>query len=125
MKGTMKRIGLGIGLLLLVCMLMGCSNEEKINELIQQGDTAYNEGRYTEAVTVYTQILELDDAKDEIYNNRGMAYMKQQSYIKAGNDFTKAIELDDTVDVYYNNRGLASYYYGSFDEAIADFTLAI
>ncbi len=125
MKGMMKRIGVGIGLLLLVCLLMGCSNEEKINELILQGDTAYNEGKYTEAIDVYTQILELDEAKDEIYNNRGMAYMKQKQYIKAANDFTKAIELDNTVDVYYNNRGLARYYDAAFDEAIADFSVAI
>lgn len=125
MKGTMKRIGFGIGLLLLVCLMVGCSNEEKINELIQQGDTAYNEGKFTEAVDVYTQILELDDTKDEIYNNRGMAYMKQKQYIKAANDFTQAIELDNTVDVYYNNRGLAKYYDAALDDAIADFTLAI
>ena len=90
MLKTVKRtIILCVGMALLMCLLTGCTNDKKISELIQKGETAYAEENYAAAIEAYSEILKLDESKDEIYNNRGMAYMKLTRYSEAKKDFTR------------------------------------
>lgn len=125
MKRKIKQAGLILCMILVAGMVTGCNTDAKIKELVQQGDEAYTAARYEEAIEAYGQILELDDQKDEIYNNRGMAYLNTQQYDLALSDFSKAIELEGGVDIYYNNRGLVYYYQEKYEEAVADFSKAI
>lgn len=125
MRNIRKHVTMALCMALLLLVATACGNEGKINDWIQQGDSAYASGNYEEALQLYSQILELDAEKDEIYNNRGMAYLNLKQYDQALADFSRAIELEGGTDVYYNNRGLVYYYQEQNEEALADFTKAL
>ena len=69
--------------LVLLLGLTGCStvtNVGKVNDLITEGDQAYENKDYEGAIKAYTAALELDAKKDTAYNNRGLAYMELEQY---------------------------------------------
>lgn len=112
-------------LLCLLCLLMGCGKLTKINELINQGNEAYKKEDYAAAIEAFTAVLELDDERELVFNNRGMAYMNQGSYEKAVADFSSAIKINDKEDVYFYNRGLTYLAQEKWSEAEKDFTQAL
>lgn len=59
----------------------------------QFGNVAFEEGRYTEAVTHYQQALS-DKPSFAIHVNLGHAYMKLEQWTDAGASYRAAIELD-------------------------------
>lgn len=125
----MKRIFLILTAVL--CLLLagtGCSStsEYKVRRLTAQAEEAYEDSDYSQAVSLYCQVLEADEnSGDEVYNNRGMSYYNLGQYETAIQDFTSAIELNDSSDVYYGNRASAYYQLGSYSLAAEDFSTAL
>ena len=80
---------------------------------------------YTDAITHYTEAIDLNPELTEAYSNRGNAYTLKMDFDAAIEDFNKAIDLDPENALFYNNRGLAYFWTGDFDAAIEDYRKAI
>jgi len=61
----------------------------------------------------------------DVFNHRGMLYVKKKMFDEAINDFTKSINLDPQFCGSYNQRGQAYIYKEMYDEAIEDLNKAI
>ena len=109
-----------------VCMLLaGCEGRpEKINALLEQGDQAFEEGRYEEALKAYDQAIHMKPRLPMAYNDRGRAYVRLSRYEEAIQDFQKAIELDPQSE-YFANLGYVYLTTGSWKEGAEAFTEAI
>ena len=66
-----------------------------------------------------------EDSEAEVYNNRGIAHIKQDKLEQAIVSFSKAIELDPDYVNAYCNRGAVYYYKGEYEKAIIDYNKAI
>lgn len=89
------------------------------------GQAAFDADDYQTALTAYECLVQLNPARPQAYNRRGLANYYLGNYRAAYNDFTQAIALDPDYPYAYNNRGLVLYYWGQNDAALADFDRAI
>ncbi|WP_404787689.1 tetratricopeptide repeat protein [Altericista sp. CCNU0014] len=96
-----------------------------VSAYVRQGDRAFAEGKYSEAIAAYTKALELFDTNEYAYYNRGNAYRKLKDYPKAIADLTKAIQLDPQNTFSYLYRGMAYQADNQVEKAIADYTALI
>ena len=113
-------------LLSLVCILCcACGGRpEKINALLDQGDQAFNEGRYDEALKAYDQVIHMKPRLPMAYNDRGRVYVRMARYDEAAGDFKKAIDLDPQSE-YYANLGLVYLTTGEWKSGAEAYTEAI
>ena len=68
-----------------------------IDELLVDALTAHNKNQFTQAITIYTQILDMkldDDVRSLIFKHRGMAFFARSHYEKAIADFADSFALD-------------------------------
>lgn len=86
--------------------------------LAQQGD-------YTEAIALLSQLIKRHPYNAVDYNNRGLIYFQSGERQKAFWDYNKALQLNPKLASAYNNR--ANYYAacGKLTSAIADYDRAI
>ena len=111
-------------LLILVAIIFfsSCNNNEKDSkELVNKGYSKYVEGKYEEALELYTQSIETWDENWAAYNNRSMVYREQGELEKALSDLNKAEELENfDKELVYANKADLKYdmkdYSGSLNE---------
>ena len=91
---------------------------------------AHNSGDIPEAIRIYTEILENENANDStvlsvIYKHRGMAYFAQNDYEKALSDFKKSSEYDPKSfrSIYY--EGIIYSVMGNTDKALECFNRSL
>jgi len=101
-------------------------NDDAINNFIEAGKKYYNKENYTEAITDFTDVINLGGGTAEIYNLRGLSYynLENPDYDAALNDFNKAIQLDKNFADAYAARAAVYLKQDKKDEAISNFTLA-
>ena len=80
---------------------------------------------YTDAITHYTEAIDLNPELAEVYSNRGNAYTLKMDFASAIEDYSKAIDLAPEDGLFYNNRGLAYFWTGDFASAFEDYSKAI
>ena len=94
-----------------------------------RADSAKTEAKrqkcYNDAITHYTESIDLDPELAEAYNNRGNAYHSTGDFDAAIQGFNKAINLDPEYASAYHNRGLAYFQTDDFEAAIEDYSKAI
>src|SRR5687768_13920869 len=73
----------------------------------EQGNAHFDAGRYKEAIAAYTAGLAYDSLTQEVYNNRGLAYMKLQNYKAALMDFDQVLIMDAGYKDGFKNRAIA------------------
>lgn len=108
--------------------------------LAQQAQADYSQGKWDEAISKYTQALELDPYKwlpthhasdwlnpnyAAVYNGRGDVYCKQGEWDRAISDYIQALKLNPNYTAAYVNRGHVYQIQGRLVEAISDFTKAL
>jgi serine/threonine protein kinase len=98
------------------------SNE---NFIYQEGISQYEQGNYQEAVSSFTQTLEINPQNSLAYNYRGDAFYRLGDYQKAQADSSRAIALNPQDANAYYDRGFARFGLGKYPQAIADYTQAI
>jgi tetratricopeptide (TPR) repeat protein len=83
------------------------------------------EGHYTEAIALLSQLIDRQPQNAVNYNNRGLIYFQSGDTQKAFIDYNKALQLDPKLANAYNNR--ANYYAacGKLQSAIADYDQAL
>jgi tetratricopeptide (TPR) repeat protein len=101
------------------------ASKTAVSAYVRQGDRAYAEGKYAEAIEAYTNAIKLFDLNEYAYYNRGNAYRKLKDYKNAIADFSKAIELNPQNTFAYLYRGMAFQANDRTDKAIADYTALI
>lgn len=108
------------------------------NVLVENGDSCYNAGKYSEAVTYYTEALGIRGGSS-LYLKRGNAYQHLGDYVLAIADYTKVIEdnkhkTTQNQSLSSSKNSLAHAYFGrgncyaeqgNLERAIDDYTQAI
>lgn len=95
-----------------------------------QGNLAYQQGNYLEAIHHYTTSLNLSPERALPYYARGLCYYVSSesdthSYQSAIDDFSRAIDIDSTKPDYYFFRGKLYSQKSRREEAINDFSKVI
>ena len=90
-----------------------------------RGNGYLDNGDFKNAITSYTQAVELDPENIYSYINRGYIYIQLGDFDLAIADFDKAIELNPDETLAYINRGVAYRETGRHGDAITDYTSAI
>jgi tetratricopeptide (TPR) repeat protein len=83
------------------------------------------QGHHTEAILLFSHLIDCDPSNASDYSNRGLVYFQSGQRDAALTDYNRAIELNPRLDSAYNNR--ANYYaaQGQFLEAILDYDIAL
>lgn len=92
---------------------------------LSRGIAQVNEGRYSNAVSIFDQILEQDPTYPEALIGRGTALAFQRELDAAISDFTKAIQSNPSAGEAWKRRGQARAALGESAEAITDLTKAL
>ena len=71
------------------------------------GVTFAKEGKYDDAIRMYTRTIRLNPDYKPAYNNRGLAYMKLGRYDRAATDFDELIRRDRNDNVARQRRDMA------------------
>ena len=99
-----------------------------IDELLLAALYAHNEHRFTEAIILYTSILNLEPQNtiaSLIYKHRGMASFARSQYNDAIEDFTRSLALDRESYKALYFRGIVKTVLQQYLDAIEDFTLSL
>ena len=104
---------------------LGIAWDQVQNSHIYQGNTYFDQENYSQAIEEYNQAAAISPNTAEIYNNRGVAYLRLKDYQNALTDFTRATQLDPQSALAYRNRSLANLGLGKYDSALNDITVAI
>jgi serine/threonine-protein phosphatase 5 len=98
--------------------------QARANALKTQGNEALAHFRFTTAVELYTQAIELWPTAI-FYANRAAAHVKSESYGLAIDDASAAIELEPSYVKAYYRRGSAQLALGHHKKAVKDFRLVV
>ncbi|MDR1836959.1 MAG: tetratricopeptide repeat protein [Treponema sp.] len=99
-----------------------------IDDLLVNALSAHNQNRFNEAISQYSNILELkpsDAICSIIYKHRGMAYFACSQYNEAIEDFTLALDLDSKSYKAAYYRGVVHSVQRQYSRAIDDYTLSL
>lgn len=92
------------------------------------GNNFFKNGRYEEALSMYTQAIEnaeSDEQKVTFYVNRAIAYAQLQDPESVIRDCTAAIDIDDNNAKAYIRRGLARESMEKYKDALEDMKRAL
>ena len=105
--------------------IIGDLLETKLQELLAEGESNYDTGKFEEAVKIFNKVISLFPSNIEAYFYRGSSYMALNMYDMAIEDYSKVIDLD--LDHYkaYLNRGITYHLKGELDKAIEDYDYVI
>jgi tetratricopeptide (TPR) repeat protein len=95
-----------------------------MTDLLEQGIDVYNEKRYSEAIKILTQLIELEPLNSEAYVWCAEVYYSLENYPLAIVNASESINLMPT-DFAYQHRGIAHYQLEDWDDAITDLSYAI
>ncbi|CAL0309730.1 unnamed protein product [Lupinus luteus] len=97
------------------------SNVSKAEELKLLANEAFSARKYSQAIDLYTQAIELRSQNAVYWANRAFAHIRLEEYGSAIEDATEAIEVDPKYSKGYYRRGAAHLGLGKFKEALKDF----
>lgn len=138
----MKKISF-ITTLLLIVFLAGCSqrpasgppatqkpagtgtaspmiDQAKQEEIINQGQEAFEKGDYHQAITLFSKALKDDEDNSVIRTKRGLSYMHEYNFTEALKDYENALKTDPESPGYRLNRGDALLELNKFEDAKKD-----
>lgn len=98
-------------------------SEEGDKSVWDKAQEMMDDGRYTDAVTLYSLVIEGNLSSPDIYDayfSRGVAFSYLKKFDNALEDYTKAIELKPDFKEAYLERALLRLSLKKFPEAIAD-----
>ncbi len=90
-----------------------------------KGRKMNDDGKYSEAVSSFSEYLKMFPKDKKAFNFRGMAYSNKKDFTNAIKDFTEAIKIDPKFFQAYMNRAEVKYKMKDDDDAIDDFTMVI
>ncbi|KAG9132064.1 hypothetical protein Leryth_022507 [Lithospermum erythrorhizon] len=97
------------------------SNHSQAENLKTLANDAFKAHKYSQAIDLYTQAIEVNSENAVYWANRAFAHSKLEEYGSAIQDASKAIEIDPKYSKGYYRRGAAYLGMGKFKEALKDF----
>ncbi|XP_073122365.1 serine/threonine-protein phosphatase 5 isoform X2 [Henckelia pumila] len=97
------------------------NNDSQAEELKTLANEAFKARKYSQAIDLYTQAIEVSSDNAVYWANRAFAHTKLEEYGSAIQDATKAIEIDSRYSKGYYRRGAAYLAMGKFKDALKDF----
>lgn len=97
------------------------SDSVRAEEIKQLANDAFKAHKYSQAIDLYSQSIELNSRNAVYWANRAFAHTKLEEYGSAIQDATKAVEVDPRYSKGYYRRGAAYLAMGKFKEALKDF----
>ena len=100
----------------------------QVNNLIRQAEDNLDKNNYSKAIKFYTDAIERDSSRANLYLKRAQAYQAFGNNKKALNDYKKAIQIDSSYSNSYDfffNRSLSHADLGDYESAIKDLNKAI
>ncbi|KAG2615776.1 serine/threonine-protein phosphatase 5-like [Panicum virgatum] len=97
------------------------SDVQKAEELKLKANEAFKANKFSQAIELYSQAIELNSSNAVYWANRAFAHTKLEEYGSAVQDATNAIEIDPRYSKGYYRRGAAYLAMGKFKEALKDF----
>lgn len=97
------------------------ANIARAEEIKILANEAFKAKRFSQAIDLYTQAIDLNGHNVVYWSNRAFAHTKLEEYGSAVQDATKAIEVDPKYSKGYYRRGAAYLAMGKFKEALKDF----
>nr|XP_010915451.1 serine/threonine-protein phosphatase 5 [Elaeis guineensis] len=94
---------------------------ERAEEIKLLANDAFKANKFSQAIELYGQAIELNGLNAVYWANRAFAHTKLEEYGSAIQDATKAVELDPKYSKGYYRRGAAYLAMGKFKEALKDF----
>ena len=116
----MKTGARGVGRLLFVATLAGCSSTTPL----ERGLGLYDQGYYAAAAAAFDEAVARSPRSAPAWTNRGVARIRLGDVDGAIGDFSRALELTPDDPELLFNRGNARVTAGHLPAAIADFTRA-
>jgi hypothetical protein len=95
-------------LMMMMFMVTTVSLSETPEQFFDQANQAYQQGRFTDAILKYEQILQSGLISSELYYNLGNAYYKAGNPSKAILNYERALRLTPTDDDLRHNLQLAN-----------------
>jgi lipoprotein NlpI len=115
-------LSLVCGLGLLFAVLPSARGADKtVGELIQEGKTAFDQGRFEAALKAANQAVELDGKNPQALMLRANVYERLDQHKEAVADYSKVIELDPKKANAFNRRGGEQFKLGKIKESLEDF----
>lgn len=93
-------------------------DKEKAEKLKLSGNAALQKSDYQNAISFYTQAIELDPTNTVYFSNRAAAYSTSQQYDKAVSDARTSISLDPSYAKGYSRLGMALLSLGDSPSAL-------
>ncbi len=91
-------------------------NQNNLKKLESIADLAYQKDEYSNAVILYSKLIEFDTTNGKYYYNRGYSYSMLLNMNLAIQDYLKSISLNYRVSKAYQNIGIN---YGHINDSIA------
>ena len=110
-------------ILLLATIQYGAFAQQNPVEYYHKGYEAASKNNYQEAISLYSQSIQLDPDYLDAYYNRGWCYVNVGAYQEAIRDFSRIIEVNKTYQAAHLSRGLARFSLGDYENAIQDYLL--
>lgn len=110
---------IGIFIILIFIALNLKSKESIYNDYYHQGQTAFENSKYENAVSLFSECLESFQT-DSVYNYIGSSYYKLGEFDSAIENYTEAIKINKDNQYALINRGLTYCELGEYKKALDD-----
>ena len=85
-----------IGLVLVACLVAGCSPEARKKRYVKRGSTYFEQAKYREAVIEYENALQIDSRYGDAHYGLAQCFLKQGDWTHAYQQLINTVEYEPT-----------------------------
>ena len=100
-------------------------NDEKLTTLLAKGSAAVNNNQLTEAINIFTKVIELDPNWAEAWNKRATVFYLVGQFQKSQDDIDKVLNLEKRHFGALAGQGLVNIQLKNYEKAIKSYQKAL
>ena len=100
-------------------------DDEKLTTLLAEGSAAVNNNQLTEAINIFTKVIELDPNWAEAWNKRATVFYLVGQFQKSQDDIDKVLNLEKRHFGALAGQGLVNIQLKNFEKAIKSYQKAL
>ena len=100
-------------------------NDEKLTTLLAEGSAAVNNNQLTEAINIFTKVIELDPNWAEAWNKRATVFYLVGQFQKSQDDINKVLNLEKRHFGALAGQGLVNIQLKNYEKAIKSYQKAL